>query len=686
MDGSHARQCGRRVACAILLVACGLVPAQEPLRPRGVETTTVTLMLLDVVVTDHDGHPVRGLSRKDFRVRLDGKDWSVESVDDLCPCGDSAGLPAGVASASGISSSRGIPSASDSSSVAPAPALPMEPAQFILYLDFIQLQTNGRDSSIKAARQWVEEVMKPGDRVMIVGHASAVGLRVIAPFTTDRAALRAALEKTAADRAFVDPFPSFLLARQEECRRPDTAYLCGTSVQGVEFIGSHPVEEYHYGRRSLESLRDFLAGLESVPGRKQLILFMQNGTIYPASLYARQGADLERRVDDVIAEATMSRVAINAAINSGASMGLGIRLAEGTGGFYNKLPGVISPMMEEARDRCACIYRLGLQPPAAESRKLHRVTVLVRGRALPQTFITQSLPAIDRWLRSARAVLMNPSAADDLPVVAGIIPTGAAGGGWSARVQVGFDLGSLSMLPSGKDHQGGTWEVGAALARIGGGESWEMLGVSTIRRTPGSLTSLWVVHERMFEHLRHGEYRLAAFVRDTTGNVFGGAEATIVLPKPDRSVLAGPVLMRPQRAQIVSTLPLLEEAGKNKPSSRGSTVIEASISAGHSALPDELLEVSTWLCGRAAQAPAGRLLRFVAQEETPILEFPEAKLQPAGQCSRITDLIDRWQSAAGSYTYYLRVLSEDGSEIATASVPIEISAPPAREAPAESTP
>src|ERR1700752_4728342 len=68
MSNSHGRHRGRRMVGAIVLVCCGLVPAQEPLRPRGVETTTVTLMLLDVVVTDRDGHAVRGLPRKDFKV------------------------------------------------------------------------------------------------------------------------------------------------------------------------------------------------------------------------------------------------------------------------------------------------------------------------------------------------------------------------------------------------------------------------------------------------------------------------------------------------------------------------------------------------------------------------------------------------------------------------------------------
>jgi len=638
-----------------------------------VETATVTLMLLDVEVTDRDGQPVRGLTLRDFKVRMDGKDWPVESVDDLCPCGASVAQSDSLDSTPtepGLSADRGRAAPDDV-----APATSAEPVPFILYLDFIQLETNGRDSAIRHAKRWIQEVMQPGDRVMIVGHATPVGQRVIAPLTSDRDALLAALDKVSVDREWVDPFPSFLKARVDECIRDLPG--CPTNV----------AEEYHYGRRSLEALRQFLAGLESVPGRKQLILFMQNGTIFPGELYGRPSDDHERRVDDTIAEATMSRVTINAASVGYWVDPLAIRLAEGTGGLYNKLEGVILPMMEQARRRCACVYRLGLQPPAAESRKLHRVAVFARGRRLPDR-ITQSLPAIDRWLRSARGVLMNPAEADALRIVAGIVPTGADDG-WSARVQIGFELGSLTTLPAGGEHQG-SWEVGAVLERKGGGsaESWEMLGMSQVRKTSGGASSTWVVHERKFEHLRPGDYRLAAFVRDTTANVFGGAEATIALPRPGRSGLAGPVLMRSNRLQILSTLPLLGEAGKNKTPSREATTVTAPVPSGHSIVsPRDLLEVSTWLCGRKTDtAPAGRLLRFIAAKETPILKFPDEEPEPAGRCSRITDSLELWRPTPGSYTYNVRLLAADGSEIGTATVPIEISGPFTGEAAADSGP
>jgi len=100
-----------------------------------------------------------------------------------------------------------------------------------------------------------------------------------------------------------------------------------------------------------------------------------------------------------------------------------------------------------------------------------------------------------------------------------------------------------------------------------------------------------------------------------------------------------------------------------------------------------LLEVSTWLCGRKTDtAPAGRLLRFIAAKETPILKFPDEEPEPAGRCSRITDSLELWRPTPGSYTYNVRLLAADGSEIGTATVPIEISGPFTGEAAADSGP
>ncbi len=618
-------------------------------------------MLFDVEVTGRDGSPIRGLTLKDFKVRLDDRDWPIESVDDLCSCGDTT---ADGGARAAIASETSVAHEGDLGSLSAPPAA--DPVHFILYLDFIQLQLDGRTNAIKAAKRWIEEVMQPEDRVMIVGHSSAAGLRTISPFTTDRRQLIAALDSAYVDPAFNDPFPSYLLNRQWDC------------MEGNPQCPINVAEEYQYGRRSLETLRRLLATLESVPGRKQLVLFMQNGTIQPGALYARKSPDHDRRVDEVVGEATMSRVVINAASLSARSVDLAMRLAQPTGGLYTRIvsddfmPDVF-PMMERARRRCACIYRIGLQPPEAKTR-MHRVKVFVRGRALPYSYMTGSLTAIDRWLRTAQAVLANPSASRHLAVTAGFVPVRADDGRWEVNLKVALDLGSLTMLPSEEGRQG-TWEVGAALVRGNGGpeDSWEMLGTSEVRKAAAGASTIWVVHERRFVNLRPGDYRMAAFVRDTTANVFGGAEAAIVLPKPDEDGLAGPVLMRADRRQVVTMLPLLRSAGKTQ-ESRVATMITGSIPAGDSpALALEPLEVSTWVCGRAAAPLNGRLLRFIAANEMPILRFEESAPEPAGQCLKITDRIERWEPASGDYSYRVQWVGAEGQEIGAATVPFAIS-------------
>jgi hypothetical protein len=329
--------------------------------------------------------------------------------------------------------------------------------------------------------------------------------------------------------------------------------------------------------------------------------------------------------------------------------------------------------VDEARRRCACVYRIGLQPPEGKVRRLHQVSVRVGGRALPRDYITQSLTGMDRWLRKAQSVLADPQAARDLPITAGLIPVRAEAGRWELRAQVALDLAALTMLPSAAGRQG-AWEVGAALERLDGEGSWEMLGLSEIRSEGKGASEAWVVHERRFLHLSPGGYRMVAFVRDRAANVFGGAEAAITLPRPGKEGLVGPVLMRSERRQIVSTLPLLmKKSGQEE--SHGATIVTGPIPAGDSPVdPREPLEVTTFVCGGGG-CPTDRLVRYITEEGVPILRFEQARPEPAGECFRITDRIERWKPRPGSYAYHLRCGAEGEKEPASAEVAFEIAGP-----------
>jgi Ca-activated chloride channel family protein len=54
------------------LLAVWLVFAMQQAPPRPTFKSGVTLIEVDVVVTDHSGRPVRGLSRDDFTIAEDG--------------------------------------------------------------------------------------------------------------------------------------------------------------------------------------------------------------------------------------------------------------------------------------------------------------------------------------------------------------------------------------------------------------------------------------------------------------------------------------------------------------------------------------------------------------------------------------------------------------------------------------
>src|SRR5437867_839501 len=111
--------------------------AEQPTKLGLVESVGVALALLDVEVKDEHGKPSRGLVKDDFRVWLNGHEWALYSVDDLCTCeGDALSgrgvqrpqetppltLPSGEASAPLSATPSAGPSAPSTSPAAPSTA------------------------------------------------------------------------------------------------------------------------------------------------------------------------------------------------------------------------------------------------------------------------------------------------------------------------------------------------------------------------------------------------------------------------------------------------------------------------------------------------------------------------------------------------------------------------------------
>ena len=680
------------LALAMLQVAAAAPPAapageggSAPAASGLIERSEVRLMLLEVEAVDKEGHPLRGLTQADFVVVLGGRRAVIESVDDLCGC---AGPPPAGSEQPAIRAAApagdAAPSPSGSESPAGAPA-DTGSDRFVLYFDFGQMALDGRHEAIKAARRWIAEVKQPAEQAMIAAYVTDKGIEILEAFTASSADLLRSLDRAERNLGLVDHFAVQLQRRLEDCSLDPTT--CKPSAR----------EEYEHGRRSLTGLQQFLTRLAVEPGRKAVLFFHENGLMSPGRIYRRRPDEdplnLRWRVPDqfnladrVAAEATSARAVlypVKVGVAGGGSptveeenLTLGGDLSEATGGRYNRGPGDLAALVDRAGRGCRCLYLLGLRPPERTGSRVYSATIRARGVTLAPRYRVRFLTDEERWIRNAQAVLADPLSSRKIGLGAAIVPIEAVEGRWRVAVQVVTETDALVLIPQGGAGLA-SWEVGALLVPLDGRRKWEMLGTVTLRRDTPESGSRSLLHERIIDGLRPGPYRFTTFIRDRTASDFGGAEARLTLPDPAEGGVAGPILFRPWRRQIVSELPLLTTQGR--PELRtGHETVGRLPAEGTTVRRGDPLEIRTWLCPGRSGRPMEGILRYLTKGESPAFRFGDLVRQPAGQCSSVTDQVDTSRLDGGRYTYHLRWPGEPARPHTDATISFEVSDPAAR--------
>lgn len=618
-------------------------PVQTPARAP-LERVKVDLILVDVEVRDAHGRPLPGLNRDDFDIRVNGIRRPLYSVDDRCACGQAPSLPATVSA----ESAPGVPV------VPPDPGAigrRAEQARFILYFDFALMDLGGRAEVINAARRWVTETMRNTDKVTIVGSTAARGAVTLARDVSDRNELLSALQAMKESRDFVDPHFPFMHQRRREC---DDDHREGRRL--LPNCNSNAFDEYVHTRAALKTLAYFLDTLDSEE-RKHLVLFHEMIPFEPRALYrgARLEDTQEPAVELVGATAVASRVTIHAAGAQGADL-VGQLAAEYTGGTFNRGPADLQKMLEEARNRCECLYRLGIEPLEKEKGRTVTITVTARNRAVANMRVLVRTDA-DRWIRKARTVLSNPNAARDLPVHAALVPVKATSSGWTVKVQVALHASALAMLPTGQGNQA-EWETGAHLVQEGSQRAWDLLAVSTLSAPADARKPDWFVHERALDDLPPGTYHLGAFVRDRAVDLFGGASSALDLPRPDADAVIGPIAMLAGRRILTLDLPLQPAPARGEPT-RSAVQSNGPVPSGEAMRREEgssPLEIVTWLCGEGVhQLPGPVVERSVRYGDDVVMTFTEeARWDDAGMCVSLTDTVEEGLLDDDAYRYRFR--------------------------------
>ena len=215
-----------------------------------VESIEVRVVNVDVVVPDREGKPVTGLTAKDFEILEEGKPQPISNFYEV-----RGGTPA---------ESAGAPEAAA-----------LKPRSFILFVDNRTMHPVLRKHVTDELRKFVDDVMQPSDQASVITWDRR--LQILAPLTTDKAAVHAAIDTIATTASPVSTNSDFQRL-QQECTNSLNMAKSGRmpfKMAYDECIGNARLEAQRlagYSRMMLNALDVAMATVAGVEGKKVLVL------------------------------------------------------------------------------------------------------------------------------------------------------------------------------------------------------------------------------------------------------------------------------------------------------------------------------------------------------------------------------------------------------------------------------
>jgi VWFA-related protein len=322
----RSRCAGLILAVPALLAHSHLVPAQQQ-----APVTRAEVVQLDVIVTDADGKPARGLAREDFAVFEDGKEQRLTNFVVV----------------EGRRRADAAPAPSTSAPAAPAPAGTQAAAaspgrQLVIVIDDIHIADGNIELVKGALRRMVAEFLGPDDYAALVTTSSPAGSQQLSQdaaqikqsvtqltFRQAPAPPAAGSEMTPAQaelilrgdrsarrlagRKLIDqPGSVFDVTSPRAATQAGEAAIAGAgggaasaSAEQVEAIAEREAERQaravlndalRFSAASLHAIEDVLRSLAPLPGRK-LVLLVSDGFLIGTGTSEERTRDLRAIVD-----------------------------------------------------------------------------------------------------------------------------------------------------------------------------------------------------------------------------------------------------------------------------------------------------------------------------------------------------------------------------------------------------
>ncbi len=253
-------------------------PASSPGAMGPTLRTSSNLVVVDVVVTDHD-QPVLGLDRNAFHVFEDGKELKITFFDQHQP---EPAAPSGFTTA-----------ALPANTYTNLPAYPASSAVNVLLLDALNTPSTDQMCVRRRMIDYLESV-KPGTTLAVF--TLSTQLRMVTPFTTDAGALARALKSSKAN-----PRPAMLLGTAEAdefdpaqidpvANSPGQPPISSAAKDAVDALGTFAADHAAIQtdvrvKTTLEAMQQLAGYLGGMDGRKNVIWFSEAFpfTIFPDS-------------------------------------------------------------------------------------------------------------------------------------------------------------------------------------------------------------------------------------------------------------------------------------------------------------------------------------------------------------------------------------------------------------------
>ncbi len=579
------------IVCGLLVlvgVSTGRTGAQmrkpgDPLTPspseqqkdaeQFVDIVNVSVVNVDVYVTDKQGKAVTGLSKDDFQLFENGR--PVE-VTNFYAVNDGRSVAVDEEEAASAGAPAPAPSAAPSQTP-PAPRAPLEiPStptdqrlRLVIYIDNFNLRPFNRNRVMRELRAFIGHNLSKDDQLMLVTYDRELHVR--RTFTSDPSLIAAAmldLEKISAQGVHADSERRDALQRISES---------DNVAQAESIARTYAQSAYNDLAFSVSSLKKLIDSLAGMPGRKAVV-YVSDGLQMIAGqdvFYAVQNKygeqttsltqtlefDVSRRLTELTAQANANRITfytIDAAglrvyeSTTAENQGPGpsqpgfsqlidsVRfsnlqstlqlLAEKTGGVAIINTNVVTPQLEKIAKDFNTYYSLGYTPPHYGDGRYYKIEVKVKNRKdlrvrHREGYRDKSTDA--RMSDGTTAALNFPFEENPLGVSMEFgQPRAREDGFYLVPVNVRIPIGKLTLIPR-EQTQSEDARVRLFIAALDSDG-----GTSDVQQTPVPISvakaDVETAKNKYFVYsvsllMRSGEQRVAVGVRDD-----GGAQASFI--------------------------------------------------------------------------------------------------------------------------------------------------------------